>query len=81
MDLCDFLQPDLCIMDGILAMEGNGPTGGQPRKMGVLGASKSPYALDVCGAALIGMKPESVLMLKEANRRAWGPSPRRSASW
>ena len=46
-DLCDFLQPDLCIMDGILAMEGNGPTGGQPRKMGVLGASKSPYALDV----------------------------------
>ena len=31
-DLCDFLQPDLCIMDGILAMEGNGPTGGQPRK-------------------------------------------------
>ena len=72
-DLCDFLQPDLCIMDGILAMEGNGPTGGQPRKMGVLGASKSPYALDVCGAALIGMKPESVLMLKEANRRGLGP--------
>ena len=72
-DLCDFLQPDLCIMDGILAMEGNGPTGGQPRKMGVLGASKSPYALDVCGAALIGMKPEGVLMLKEANRRGLGP--------
>ena len=72
-DLCDFLQPDLCIMDGILAMEGNGPTGGQPRKMGVLGASKSPYALDVCGASLIGMKPESVLMLKEANRRRLGP--------
>lgn len=53
-DLCDFLQPDLCIMDGILAMEGNGPTGGQPRKMGVLGASKSPYALDVCGASSLG---------------------------
>ena len=72
-DLSDFLQPDLCVMDGILAMEGNGPTGGQPRKMGVLGASKSPYALDVCGAALIGMKPESVLMLKESNRRGLGP--------
>lgn len=72
-DLCDFLKPDLCFLDGILAMEGNGPTGGRPRSLGVLGASKSPYALDVCGAALIGLEPESVLMLKEANRRELGP--------
>ena len=72
-DLCDFLKPDLCFLDGILAMEGNGPTGGSPRKAGVLGASKSPYALDVCGAALIGLEPESVLMLKEAHRRGLGP--------
>ena len=72
-DLCDFLRPDLCFLDGILAMEGNGPTGGSPRKVGVLGASKSPYALDVCGAALIGLEPESVLMLKEAHRRGLGP--------
>lgn len=72
-DLCDFLKPDLCFLDGILAMEGNGPTGGKPRKMGVLGASKSPYALDVCGTALIGLDPESVLMLKEANLRGLGP--------
>lgn len=72
-DLCDFLKPDLCFLDGILAMEGNGPTGGNPRKMGVLGASKSPYALDVCGAALIGLSPESILMLKEANLRGLGP--------
>ena len=72
-DLCDFLKPDLCFLDGVLAMEGNGPTGGSPRKVGVLGASKSPYALDVCGAALIGLEPESVLMLKEAHRRGLGP--------
>ena len=72
-DLCDFLKPDLCFLDGVLAMEGNGPTGGSPRKAGVLGASKSPYALDVCGAALIGLEPESVLMLKEAHRRGLGP--------
>ena len=43
-DLCDFLKPDLCFTDGILAMEATAPTGGQPRRMGVLGASKSPYA-------------------------------------
>ena len=72
-DLCDFLKPDLCFTDGILAMEGDGPTGGQPRRMGVLGASKSPYALDVCMASLIGLEPEGVLMLKEAHRRGLGP--------
>lgn len=72
-DLCDFLKPDLCFLDGILAMEGNGPTGGRSRSLGALGASKSPYALDVCGAALIGLEPESVLMLKEADRRGLGP--------
>lgn len=72
-DLCDFLKPDLCIVDGILAMEGNGPTGGKPRKLGVLGASKSPYALDVCATSLIGIAPESILMLKEAHRRGLGP--------
>ena len=29
-DLCDFLRPDLCFLDGVWAMEGNGPTGGPP---------------------------------------------------
>ena len=73
-DLCDFLAPDLCIMDGILAMEGNGPTGGQPRQMGAAGGpAKGPYALDVCGTSLIGLKPESVLMLREAHERGLGP--------
>ena len=72
-DLCDFLKPDLCIVDGILAMEGNGPTGGRPRQLGVLGASKSPYALDVCAATMVGIQPESVLMLQDAHQRGLGP--------
>ena len=68
-DLCDFLQPDLCILDGIWAMEGNGPTGGKRRGLGVLVASRSPYAVDVCGTALVGLNPEDVLMLKLAAER------------
>lgn len=73
MDLCDFLKPDLCVIDGILTMEGNGPTGGRPRQLGVLGASKSPYALDVCAASLVGIRPESILMLQDAHQRRLGP--------
>ena len=41
-DLCDFLKPDLCIVDGILAMEGNGPTGGKPREAGGAGSQQKP---------------------------------------
>ena len=54
-DICAFLKPDLSVLDGIWAMEGNGPTGGSRREMGLLAASASPYALDVCGAALTGV--------------------------
>ena len=38
-DLCQALHPVLSIVDGITAMEGNGPTGGRPRHVGALLAS------------------------------------------
>ena len=50
--LVRFLQPALTITGRIWAMEGNGPTGGTRRDLGVLAASKSPYAVDVCCAKL-----------------------------
>lgn len=72
-DLCDFLNPDLCILDGIWSMEGDGPTGGHRRKTGVLVASKNPYAADVCATALIGIDPGDILMLRYAFERGLGP--------
>ena len=41
-DICLAAHPVLCFMDGILAMEGNGPTGGTPRQIGAVLASASP---------------------------------------
>lgn len=72
-DICAFLKPDLSVLDGIWAMEGNGPTGGSRREMGLLAASASPYALDLCGAALIGSGPERIAMLRLAGERGLGP--------
>ncbi len=72
-DICDFLQPDLALMDGVWAMEGDGPTGGDRREAGLLGASKSPYALDVCMAGLIGFPAGAVRMLELAAQRGLGP--------
>ena len=72
-DLCHFLGPDLSLMDGIWAMEGNGPTGGQRRDLHVIAGSESPWALDVAAASLVGLEPEKITMLREGHERGYGP--------
>lgn len=59
-DLDRFVHPRLYIMDGIYAMEGNGPRGGTPRKMNVLLFSEDPVALDSTACRLINLDPALV---------------------
>ncbi len=59
-DLNLLLKPRLYIMDGIIAMEGNGPRGGNPRKMGVLLFSADPIALDATVCRMIDLDPSLV---------------------
>lgn len=56
-DLNGFVKPRLYIMDGIVAMEGNGPRGGTPRPMNVLLFSTDPIALDATASRLINLNP------------------------
>ncbi len=72
-DICAFLSPQLSVMDGIWAMEGDGPTGGTRREAGLMGASFSPYALDVCMAELAGFAAQPLPMLAECAQRGLGP--------
>ena len=60
-DLNSFVHPRLYIMDGIMAMEGNGPRGGDPRKMDVLQLSADPIALDATMCRLMHLDPALVL--------------------
>ena len=59
-DLNLFLKPRLFIMDGIIAMEGNGPRNGDARKMNVLLFSTDPVALDATVCRLINLNPDLV---------------------
>ena len=59
-DVCRRLRPRLSVMDGIVAMEGNGPGSGTPRRMKVLLLSDDPLALDAVFCRLVRMKPEFV---------------------
>ena len=64
------LKPRLYIVDGIMAMEGNGPRSGEPVKMNVLLFSCDPIALDATICRMINLKPEYVPTMKPG--REWG---------
>ncbi|MBL6990706.1 MAG: DUF362 domain-containing protein [Bacteriovoracaceae bacterium] len=60
LDLNMYLKPRLYVMDGIQAMEGNGPRGGNPKQMNILLFSDDPIALDATVCRLIDIDPEFV---------------------
>ncbi len=71
-ELTKLLNPRLYIMDGIEAMEGNGPSGGTPRSMNVLLFSLDPAALDAMVARLLNMNPSKIPALHWAHRLRLG---------
>lgn len=54
-DLNLLIKPRLFIMDGIMAMEGNGPRNGTPKKMNVILMSTDPVALDATVCRLVNL--------------------------
>lgn len=71
-DLNNLVHPALYIMDGIWAMEGNGPRGGRPRHMNVLLFSEDPIALDATVCRLISINPEFVPTIQLGSRAGAG---------
>jgi uncharacterized protein (DUF362 family)/Pyruvate/2-oxoacid:ferredoxin oxidoreductase delta subunit len=66
-------KPALTIIDGIVAMEGDGPgTGGKLRSLGLLLAGNDCVALDSVAAKIIGIEPLDVLSTQEASQRGLG---------
>jgi uncharacterized protein (DUF362 family)/ferredoxin len=68
-DVITYVKPVLNVMDAIVCMDGNGPSGGEPYMANLLMASADPYAMDVVGATLVGMEPLSLPPLKVAAAR------------
>lgn len=54
------INPNLTILDGIIGHEGNGPSGGEPRQLGILGASANVFALDRAMIQILGAEPASI---------------------
>ena len=59
-DLCERVGSVLTIMDAIDGMEGNGPTSGTDRHIGLVLASENPYELDMAACDIIGYETDEV---------------------
>ena len=66
LDLNRYFRPKLFLVDGILGMEGNGPTAGTPKFMGRLLAGTDCSKVDMICCKLIGLDPKTVPTLQVA---------------
>jgi uncharacterized protein (DUF362 family)/NAD-dependent dihydropyrimidine dehydrogenase PreA subunit len=73
LDIAECVKPAFSILDGIIGMEGDGPTAGVPREVGVLIAGRDAHAVDIAGIRVAGMEPDSVCTVRSAMRRGLCP--------
>lgn len=74
-DLCEMLckrATVISVCDGIVGMEGNGPTGGEVRNFGVLLTSASPFSLDAVAKDVLDI--DCVTIVDAACRRGLCPA-------
>jgi uncharacterized protein (DUF362 family) len=80
-DFCDllieiyrFLNPALTIIDGVMAMDGQGPIRGRTRPLGWLIGGTDPIACENICAKLININPLELPIIKAANKIGFGCS-------
>jgi uncharacterized protein (DUF362 family) len=68
LDLNATVRPAFAIVDAVVAMEGDGPIMGTPRKCGFLAMGTDLVAVDATCARIIGFDPEKLGYLREGSR-------------
>lgn len=73
LELAEEIRPALTIVDGVVAMEGDGPGSGDPVHLGLLLAGVETLAIDVVAAELTRLDPETIWTLVVARKsgRPW----------
>ena len=71
-DIFALSKPSLNIVDGIIGMDGNGPSAGNPKEMGLILASTDSVAIDSLICQILGKNPLKVPINKNAYERGLG---------
>jgi ferredoxin len=68
LELAEFINPALTIVDAVVGMEGDGPGSGDPVQIGALLAGTNDLAVDSVACELLGLKPDSVWTQRVARK-------------
>ncbi len=71
-ELNAILKPHLNVVDGLIAMEGDGPLAGIPVGLNLLMAGNDAVAVDTIAARIMGIDPEEVPALSFAQNMGYG---------
>lgn len=71
-DVYSLVRPHLNVMDAVVAMEGDGPSGGRPRRVGAIIAGADGVAVDAVASRMMGFRDGRVAMLGIAEERSLG---------
>jgi uncharacterized protein (DUF362 family) len=72
-DINTIAPPNLIIMDGIIGMQGEGPSGGTPVDLGIILASENAIAMDISVCNALNIEPVGIPVLKQAKLRGLWP--------
>ena len=68
-DICEYVNPFVSVIDAIEGMDGDGPSAGEKRQVGLVMAATNPYALDTTALKIIGISPAIVPTMRIAKER------------
>jgi uncharacterized protein (DUF362 family)/NAD-dependent dihydropyrimidine dehydrogenase PreA subunit len=71
-DVYSVVRPDFAVMDGVIGMEGNGPSHGKPINSGVILASQDCVSLDIVAAEMIGFDPLKIPTTAGVMKKGFG---------
>ena len=70
--LTKVIRHDLIVVDGIVAMEGNGPVIGTPKALGVIVAGLNPVSVDAVCSRIMGFDPSEIKHIVRAYEMGLG---------
>ena len=80
LEIFQLLSPTLNIIDGIIAMQGQGPIHGDPRPIGAIIGSIDPIACETICSEIMNLSLDDLPIVKAARRVSFGCSNRENIS-
>jgi uncharacterized protein (DUF362 family) len=69
LDLINLFTPTISVIDGIVGMEGSGPSDGDKKKTNLIICGNDPIATDCVAAQIMGINPSTVPVIKMAKKK------------